>query len=151
MASGSDTSQSIELIPVERGHILAYLAELREELVDCIDHSGNWVTVDDVAQAVLTGMMSLYVASYEKQYAGFVIAERIATAKGEYINLPFAHSNPHLWGTVDVMKEALAIIEEQARSLGMKGVFLSSLRKGYDRRVKPMGYTQDIARWVKEV
>lgn len=121
---------------------------IKPGLVAALNHSDNLVTVSRVMEQVLAGTWDLYYLTQDKEYKGFAMVERLPSARGVWFNIPFAYSDDP---KVDLHGDFLPFIEEEAKKENAVGVTFISQRRGYERKVKPLGYGVQFVKYKKEL
>ena len=136
-----------------RRNPLFFRGIIGERLQDAIDKSGKLTTCDIVYEHLTTGLMELWFVAVadgkEDHFAGWFIAETMGQEQ-KIVNLPFAWADPKWYGEIDLMGTVLEKVAEMVKGMeGYVGVMISSLRKGYWRRIKEYGF-RPVA-YLKEV
>lgn len=108
-----------------------------------MEHSGGYVTVGQVEDALRQGMWDLWiVGDGEGEYLGFGIAERMPRANGMWLNIPFAYSKDGLY------LQFFAKMNEVAYSEGMNGVKFVSGRPGFERVAEKYGWKPGFREYI---
>jgi len=99
-----------------------------------------------------TGQWRLVVGQVEGLYAGFFIFTIVENGDGPpWMELPFGWINNRIAKAsgVDLYVEGLKVIEGMARDLGCSQLVFYGQRRGYPRRVTPLGFKKGIQAYWK--
>jgi hypothetical protein len=108
---------------------------IREGLEEAMEHSGGYVTIGQIHDALRQGIWDLYIVSDgEGEYLGFGIVERMSRANGMWLNVPFAYSKDGLY------LQFFSKMNQIAYDEGMNGVKFVSGRKGFERIAEKYGW-----------
>lgn len=114
-----------------------------------IQNSDNLVSEEHVKYMLSSGQWQLFLVTGEDaKYYGFAVVETLTTERGMWYNIPFAYSDDP---NVDLHKDFLPFLEELAKKRNYVGVTFISKRKGYERKVKDLGYSVQFVKFKKEI
>ena len=121
-----------------------YFNMIREGLEEALENSGGYATVGQVFQALESGEWTLWMFSDDDkgEYVGFGITEKLPTASGTWLNVPFAYAKDNMYG------EFFGYLESIAYERGMTGVKFISSRPGFERRAKEYGWRKGFTEWI---
>lgn len=120
-----------------------YYHIIRPWLEEALAHSGNYVTVGQVFDALNMGTWTLYMVYGEDKWPiGFGIVELLNTANGTWLNVPFAYAKN---GSYVEFFEHLC---DLAYGRGMTGVKFVSGRAGFEKRAKEFGWKKGFTEWI---
>ena len=117
---------------------------------EALDNSDNLLTLDSIRYCLVSGQWKLYVGTDEEtgDYLGFATIENLQSARGMWLNIPFAYcADPD----VDLHPEFFRFLEEEAEKQHCVGVTFISKRRGYERKAKSLGYEIQFVKYKKEL
>jgi hypothetical protein len=104
-----------------------------------------------VLESLRTGQLMLWVVRTADSYKGFVITDVQQPKPGKaYLHIFMTYLDPSKQNGQDVLAKGLGQLEARAREHGAAGVTLLSSRRGFERRLKPMGYKPRLVEYHKE-
>jgi hypothetical protein len=122
-----------------------YFLIIHEGLEKAMSHSGGYVTVGQIHQALRENVWWLYmVLDDDGDYVGFGIAEPLALANGTWLNIPFAYAKDGLYD------EFFFHMREVALDNGMVGIKFVSSRPGFEKIAKRNGWKPGFVEYIVE-
>jgi hypothetical protein len=117
---------------------------IREGLEEAISNSGNYVSIGQIFQSLSEGQCTLWVFRNENthEYIGFGITEKMQTANGIWLNVPFAYAKE------DMYNEFFSHLSDIAHEFGMTGVKFVSSREGFSKKAKEFGWKKGFTEWI---
>lgn len=114
----------------------------------CAFHAfGEWIA-EDVYLSIQTGGASIYIWFVDGEYAGLTVLSKKPDFDGVNAHIWCLYVEPQYGKYIDQnMKE----VEQIASKNGCKRLTFHSPRKGWDRRVKTLGFVPTYTIFSKEV
>lgn len=114
----------------------------------CAHHAfGDWIS-EDVYTAVQNNAATLYLWMVDGNYAGVIVLSKKPQFDGVNAHIWALYVEPQYGQYID---ENMKEIDEIARKNGCKRLTFHSPRKGWDRRVKRLGFVPTYTIFEKEV
>jgi len=131
-----------EVLPIATETAPSWFNTIRHGINVTIDNSGGYVSPGDVYRQLREGNWMLYIMMHDGDYVGFTILELLDSAKGQWVNIPFAYA------TTDMYEEFFDHIIEQADLNGMAGIKFVSSREGFERVAKKRGWKRGFTEYI---
>lgn len=132
----------INVFSISPDTVRKWFLVIHGDLCEAIENSGGYATPGFVFDMLENGTWILYIFYRDTEYAGFGIIESIKTAKGDYINVPFAYSSGGL------TEEFFNVICKDARDNGYVGVKFVSSRPGFEKIAKKLGWKKGFTEYI---
>jgi len=122
-----------------------YFHQIRAGLEKAISHSGGYVSIGQIFDALNADQWQLYIITDDyNEYVGFGIVEVLNTSNGPWLNLPFVYSSDGLYA------EFFGFMGKLAEENGLNGVKFVSSREGFERKAKEFGWRKGFTEWIVE-
>jgi hypothetical protein len=140
---------SFELRHIPPANLHAWWGEIVEDLDTCRVQDTDTVWREDVYACIRFGTATLHVGLVNGAYAGFVIL----TTKSDTFN---GAQHVHVWFCAnhegfDILKLGQAELEAMARRMNASKITLRASRHGFEKLLRPLGYTVAEIEFVKEL
>lgn len=124
----------IEAVPADR--VTLYWPHVESHIASAIADYGHSWSIKDVFDDLMSSQMQLWVVWSGKLINGVICTHIYESGRGKTCAMPVVASSR----MADVFGEALRVIEEFAKANGCKRL-QGAGRKGWERALKPLGWT----------
>ncbi len=131
-----------EVIPIATETAPSWFNTIRHGINIAIENSGGYVSSGDVFRQLTDGNWMLYIGMEDNDYVGFAVVEFLDSAKGKWVNVPFASTSTDMYDTL------FSHLIEQADLNGMAGVKFVSSRKGFERVAEKHGWRMGFTEYI---
>jgi hypothetical protein len=120
-----------------------YFLLIRDGLLEAMKHSGGYVSIGQIHQALREGVWRLYLVTGEdEEYLGFGIVEPLPLNNGTWLNVPFAYCKDGLYGEFFDHLTGVALKE------GFVGVKFVSGRPGFSKIAERYGWKTGFVEYI---